>query len=201
MQISHDNIIWMFREYYIFVTVFLTARRTVFSDSLTADRSDKPIRRLPVTKVNADSEDMHIPTRLGLQFFPEFIAGHGNIAGRHFRLRIFRAESPHRLFVKRNDIYNIEHLAEELHDRIPFRSIRREIQMRGTGRLDQAGAQRRTHGIEKAWSARGPHDVASPYWLIPVSQVWDTAFGARKARISPFTEGISTSEIPGRLRQ
>ena len=32
MQISHDNIIWMFREYYIFVTVFLTARQNgVFS--------------------------------------------------------------------------------------------------------------------------------------------------------------------------
>lgn len=43
--------------------------RTVFSDSLTADRSDKPIRRLPATKVNADSEDMHIPARLDLQFF------------------------------------------------------------------------------------------------------------------------------------
>ena len=122
----------------------------LFSDRLTADSSDKPIRRLPVTKVNADSEDMHIPARLDLQFFPEFIAGHGNIAGRHFRLRIFRAESPYRLFVKRNDICNIEHLAEELHVRIPFRSIRREIQMRGTGSLDQAGAQRRTHGIEKA---------------------------------------------------
>ena len=90
--------------------------RTVFSDSLTADSGHKPIRRLPVTKVNADSEDMHILARLDLQFFPEFIAGHGNIAGRHFRLRIFRAESLYRLFVKRNDIYNIEHLAEELAD-------------------------------------------------------------------------------------
>lgn len=34
MQISHDNIIWMFREYYIFVTVFLTARQNgVFRQS------------------------------------------------------------------------------------------------------------------------------------------------------------------------
>ena len=66
--------------------------RTAFSDSLTADCRHKPIRRLPVTKVNADSEDMHIPARLDLQFFPESVAGHGDIAGRHFRLRIFRTE-------------------------------------------------------------------------------------------------------------
>ena len=34
MQISHDNIIWMFREYYIFVTVLLTARQNgVFRQS------------------------------------------------------------------------------------------------------------------------------------------------------------------------
>ena len=30
--------------------------------------------------------------------------------------------------------------------------------------------------------------MASPYWLIPVSQVWDTAFGARKARIGVYPE-------------
>lgn len=34
MQISHDNIIWMFRGYYIFVTVCLTARQNgVFRQS------------------------------------------------------------------------------------------------------------------------------------------------------------------------